>query len=96
MLGRYSPPFLDYIETAAATTFPLGWTNVVRGADHWVAFMSVGGRPWWPGAYELAWDPWLVALTGVVAAVSLLGLFHPAMPLRTPVRTQRGARACAC
>ncbi len=85
VLGRYSPPFLDYIETAAATTFPLGWTNVVRGSDHWVAFMSVGGRPWWPGAYDLAWDPWLVAVTGVVAAVSLLGLFHPSMPLRTPL-----------
>jgi arabinofuranan 3-O-arabinosyltransferase len=85
VLGRYSPPFLDYIETAAATTFPLGWTNVVRGSDHWVAFMSVGGRPWWPGAYELAWDPWLVAVTGVVAAVSLLGLFHSSMPLRTPL-----------
>lgn len=84
VLGRYSPPFLDYIETAAATTFPLGWTNVVRGADHWVAFMSVGGRPWWPGAYDLAWDPWLVAITGVVAATSLWGLFHPSMPLRTP------------
>jgi arabinofuranan 3-O-arabinosyltransferase len=84
VLGRYSPPFLDYIETASATTFPLGWTNVVRGADHWVAFMSVGGRPWWPGAYDLAWDPWLVAVTGFVAAVSLLGLFDPRLPLRTP------------
>ncbi|MGZ8742991.1 MAG: alpha-(1-_3)-arabinofuranosyltransferase domain-containing protein [Nocardioides sp.] len=84
VLGRYSPPFLDYIETAAATTFPLGWTNVVRGSDHWVAFMNVGGRPWWPGAYDLAWDPWLVAVTGLVAAVSLLGLFHSSMPLRTP------------
>ena len=29
--------------------------------------------------------PWLVAVTGVVAAVSLLGLFHPSMPLRTPL-----------
>ena len=67
--------------------------------------MSVGGRPWWPGAYELAWNPWLIALTGVVAAVSLLGLFHPAMPLRTPlalsavlgpVPAHRRARRACC
>ncbi len=47
--GQYSPPFLDYIETAAATTQPLGWANVTRGADHWLSFIWVGGRPWWPG-----------------------------------------------
>ena len=72
VLGRYSPPFLDYIETAAATTFPLGWTNVVRGADHWVAFMSVGGRPG-GRAPTARVEPWLVAVTGVVAAVGLSG-----------------------
>jgi arabinofuranan 3-O-arabinosyltransferase len=35
LLGRYSPPFLEFIETAAATTFPTGWANSLRGADHW-------------------------------------------------------------
>ena len=44
VLGRYSPPFLDYIETSAAVVRPLGWTNVARGADHWVSFVFVGGR----------------------------------------------------
>lgn len=83
--GRYSPPFLDYIETAAATTAPLGWANVARGADHWLSFVWVGGRPWWPASYELATDPWLVAVTGLVAAVSLLGLFHSRMPWRLPL-----------
>ena len=48
VLGRYSPPFLDYIETSAATTHPLGWMNATRGADHWLAFIHVGGTPWWP------------------------------------------------
>lgn len=82
--GRYSPPFLDYIETGASTTHPLGWANVTRGADHWLSFIWVGGRPWWPGSYELATDPWLVALSGVVAGISLLGLFHRNMPMRVP------------
>lgn len=85
VLGRYSPPFLDYIETAAVTTDPLGWTNVLRGADHWVAFFTVSGQPWWPAAFDLARDPWLTAVTSVVAAISLGGLFHRRMPLRRPL-----------
>ena len=56
VLGRYSPPFLDYIETSAAVENPLGWTNVARGADHWVSYVFVGGQPWWPGSYELSTD----------------------------------------
>ncbi|MBE7323177.1 DUF3367 domain-containing protein [Nocardioides sp. Y6] len=83
--GRYSPPFLDYIETSSATTAPLGWANVVRGADHWLSFVWVGGRPWWPGSYELSTDPWLVGITGAVAALSIFGLFHSRMPLRLPL-----------
>lgn len=85
VLGKYSPPFLDYIETSAATTHPLGWTNATRGADHWLAFIQVGGEPWWPGAFDLATLPFLIALTAVVAAISLAGLFHPTMPARVPL-----------
>lgn len=85
VLGKYSPPFLDYIETAAATTHPLGWTNATRGADHWLSFISVGGEPWWPGAFDLATVPFLIGVTAVVGAVSLAGLFHPRMPARTPL-----------
>ncbi|MCZ4498239.1 MAG: hypothetical protein JWQ74_792 [Marmoricola sp.] len=85
VLGKYSPPFLDYIETAAATTHPLGWTNATRGADHWLSFISVGGEPWWPGAFDLATVPFLIGVTALVGAVSLAGLFHPTMPARTPL-----------
>ncbi len=85
VLGRYSPPFLDYIETATATTRPLGWVNATRGADHWLAFINVGGEPWWPGAFALATDPVLIGVTAVVGALSLAGLFHPAMPARLPL-----------
>lgn len=82
VLGRYSPPFLDFVETSAATTRPLGWTNAVRGVDHWLAYVFVGGRSWWPGAYDLATTPHLIAVTALVAAISLAGLAHRAMPLR--------------
>jgi arabinofuranan 3-O-arabinosyltransferase len=64
---------------------PLGWTNVARGADHWVSFVFVGGDPWWPGSYELSTAPTLVAATGVVAAAGLWGLTRAGMPLRRPL-----------
>lgn len=85
VLGKYSPPFLDYIETSTATTHPLGWVNATRGADHWLAFINVGGEPWWPGAFELATAPILIGATAVVGALSLAGLFHPTMPARLPL-----------
>nr|WP_235734853.1 alpha-(1->3)-arabinofuranosyltransferase family protein [Nocardioides alcanivorans] len=62
LLGRYSPPFLDYIETASATTATTGWSNAVRGTDHWVAWSTAGDRAWWPGPHEIATTPALVVL----------------------------------
>jgi arabinofuranan 3-O-arabinosyltransferase len=85
VLGRYSPPFLDYIETAASTTEPLGWANATRGADHWLSYLFIGGRPWWPGSNDLATEPTLVVLTGLVAALGYVGLFRHDMPRRGPL-----------
>jgi arabinofuranan 3-O-arabinosyltransferase len=83
--GRYSPPFLDFIETAAATTSPTGWANSLRGAEHWVAYSAVGGQAWWPGAHTLVTSPLLAFLGLGVAAAGLVGLVHPRMPLRRPL-----------
>ena len=84
LLGRYSPPFLDYIETAVATTRPTGWSNSVRGVEHWLGYIFVGGQPWWEAAYEMATGPVFVLLGGAVAALGLLGLVLPRMPHRAP------------
>ena len=81
LLGRYSPPFLDYIESAANTTAELGWVNSVRGADHWVAYVTVGGRPWWPAGFALSTGSWLVVVTALVAGLSLAGLVGRRMSL---------------
>ena len=85
LLGKYSPPFLDYIETARGTTLAAGWSNVVRGAEHWLGYIFVAGRPWWQAAFDLSAAPVLVLLAGAVAAVGFGGLFHPRMPFRTPL-----------
>ena len=85
VFGRYSPPFLDYIEAAYATTGRLDWMNSVRGADHWVGFIWAGTGGWFPAAFDLFTQPSLVTVTGVVAALSLAGLLQPRMPLRGPL-----------
>lgn len=85
VLGRYSPPFLDVIETARATTAPLGWVNVVRGLDHWLFFAVIDGEPWWAGASTIATSPVLILTTAAVSAVAFGGLLHPRMPARLPL-----------
>jgi arabinofuranan 3-O-arabinosyltransferase len=85
VLGRYSPPFLDYIETSGATTSPLGWTNVTRGVDHWLFFATRDGAAWWSGAHLLATQGGLVVVTGLVSALGLAGLFRRSMPARLPL-----------
>ncbi|RYJ04034.1 MAG: DUF3367 domain-containing protein, partial [Actinomycetales bacterium] len=40
VLGRYSPPFLDYIESAAATTSPATIADALRGTTKWVPYVG--------------------------------------------------------
>jgi arabinofuranan 3-O-arabinosyltransferase len=84
LLGRYSAPFLDYIETARATTATTGWSNSVRGAEHWLNYIYVGHEPWWPAAYAMSTRPVLVILAGVVSALGFVGLVNRGMPRRAP------------
>ncbi len=82
LLGRYSPPFLDYIESAAMTTGPTSLVETLRG--------DVGtGSPTWPGrtAPVLAgrldrWsaNPVVILDTVVVASLGLAALASPADP----------------
>jgi arabinofuranan 3-O-arabinosyltransferase len=81
LLGRYSPPFLDFIETSRATTAPLGWANVGRGAVHWVAYTTTGA-PSLPGAFALHTTALGVAVTWGVALLGVLGMTRPDLPAR--------------
>ncbi|MDO3703576.1 alpha-(1-_3)-arabinofuranosyltransferase [Micromonospora sp. C28SCA-DRY-2] len=82
LLGRYSPPFLDYIETAPVTTAPTDMTTVLRGASHWHAYLNGAYGPPWSAGWRLATEQPLVVATLVVAGLGLAGLARRGMPQR--------------
>ena len=53
--GQYSPPFLDWIESAQFTTSITDPTTVLRGADHWLAYL--GNASMWKVGWMLATYP---------------------------------------
>ncbi|WP_432901382.1 alpha-(1-_3)-arabinofuranosyltransferase domain-containing protein [Micromonospora matsumotoense] len=82
LLGRYSPPFLDYIETAPVTTTPTDSTTVLRGASHWHAYLNGAYGPPWTAGWRLATEQPLVIATLVVAGLGIAGLARRGMPYR--------------
>ncbi|MET3421622.1 arabinofuranan 3-O-arabinosyltransferase [Actinoplanes tereljensis] len=82
VLGRYSPPFLSYIETAATTTSTTDVVSAVRGASHWLAYLGGAYGPGWPAGWRLAVEPGLVVATMVLAGLGLAGLARRGMPHR--------------
>lgn len=82
VFGRYSPPFLDHIESAANTSGSIGPAEAVRGATHWVSWVAVGADSWWPAGYSVSTTPWLVVATTLVGVVGLLALLDRRVPLR--------------
>ncbi|MFL6062965.1 MAG: alpha-(1-_3)-arabinofuranosyltransferase family protein [Marmoricola sp.] len=85
LLGKYSPPFLDYVESAATTTRTAGWSTTIRGAEHWLGYIVVGPGQWWPAAHAMGAAPALVVLGGLIAAVGLVGLVRRGSPFRGPL-----------
>jgi arabinofuranan 3-O-arabinosyltransferase len=82
LLGRYSPPFLYYIETAGATTGPTDVLSVLRGTSHWVAGLASPAGPTWPAGWSLVHDVLPAAGTVVLAAAGLVALCRRDLPER--------------
>jgi arabinofuranan 3-O-arabinosyltransferase len=70
-LGRYSPPFLNWIESAAVTTSQNSLIAVARGADHWQAYL---GPNIWPAGWIYAVAPAAILATALVAGLGFAGL----------------------
>jgi len=57
LMGRYSPPFLDYIENATITTRPTDLTRTLLGVSDWVAYF---GGPDFGSGLHLVGTPFLL------------------------------------
>ena len=78
MLGRVSPPFLDYIESSGVTTEWASLGEVLRGTDSWTPFVS----PERIAGAVLVTQPAAVLATGLLAAAGMAGLALRSMPHR--------------
>ena len=78
LLGRISPPFLDFIESSGVTTQWLSLTEVLRGTYSWTPFVAPNATA---GA-SLVTGSVAVLATTLVAAAGLAGLAMRSMPAR--------------
>nr|WP_090345807.1 DUF3367 domain-containing protein [Mycolicibacterium malmesburyense]CRL78395.1 F5/8 type C domain-containing protein [Mycolicibacterium malmesburyense] len=78
MLGRISPPFLDFIESSGVTTRWMSLTEMLRGTDAWTPFVAPNATA---GA-SLVTGSVAVLATALVAAAGLAGLALKTMPAR--------------
>jgi arabinofuranan 3-O-arabinosyltransferase len=70
LLGSYSPPFLDFIESAGITTFPTTLFDVVRGTSNWVPYVQAFS----PAGDDLLRVPFLILNTGLLVVAGIAGL----------------------
>jgi arabinofuranan 3-O-arabinosyltransferase len=78
LLGRISPPFLDFIESSGVTTRWMSLTEMLRGTDAWTPFVAPNATA---GA-SLVTGSVAVLATTLVAAAGLAGLAMRSMPAR--------------
>lgn len=70
LLGAYSPPFLDFIETASVTTYPTTLADAIRGTSNWVAYIDPDAR----AGRDLITSLYLPLNSAVVLAAGVAGL----------------------
>jgi arabinofuranan 3-O-arabinosyltransferase len=78
LLGRISPPFLDYIESSGVTTSWLSLTEVLRGTDSWTPYVATTAT----AGSSLVTGTVAVLATTLIAAAGLAGLAMRSMPAR--------------
>lgn len=70
VLGKYSPPFTDFIESSYVTTRWLNLLEILRGTTHWTPFADTERE----AGYLLVSQPVFVLVTVAIAAGGLAGL----------------------
>lgn len=78
VLGRYSPPFTEFIESAAVTTRWLNPVEILRGTTSWAPFVDTERT----AGFLLVTEPAFILATALVAAAGLVGLARRGSPWR--------------
>ena len=82
VLGKYSPPFLDWIESSAVTTSATDLLDAWRGTTQWVARVAGPDGPTWTAGWVLLTAPAAILATVLVAVVGMVGAIHRRNPHR--------------
>ena len=86
LLGRYSPPFLDWIESSQVTTSGASLTEALRGTTQWIAAIVGGTGPQWPAGWQILTSSATIALGLALWGLGLVGLWTPSPAWRTFAR----------
>lgn len=78
VMGAYSPPFLDYIETTTVTTFPTTVFDALRGTSNWVPYIDLGSR----AGNDLIRTAFIALDTAMLLFLGFLGLADRRTPER--------------
>ena len=70
VLGRYSPPFTDFIESSFVTTRWLNLAEILRGTTSWSPYVDTERT----AGHLLVAEPVFVLATAAIAAVGIAGL----------------------
>lgn len=78
VLGHYSPPFTEFIESATVTTSWLSPVEILRGTTSWAPFVDAERT----AGFLLVAEPTFIIATCAVAALGLAGLARADFPQR--------------
>ncbi|MCE1178618.1 MAG: DUF3367 domain-containing protein [Micrococcales bacterium] len=79
LLGRFSPPFLDYIESASVTTDTTHLVEAIRGTGDWIGYLEASGSQ---AGYLLRTQPMAIINTVLIAGAGLAAMAHRCTPHR--------------
>ena len=78
VLAAYSPPVLDFIESASNTTFPTTVYDALRGTSNWVVYVGSTSR----AGNDLIRDPIAILNSAAVVVLGLVGIGQRRNPER--------------
>jgi arabinofuranan 3-O-arabinosyltransferase len=82
LLGRYSPPFLDWVESSAVSTSKASLPGAFRGTTQWVAWFQLP-QPIWLAGWSVLSSPAGILLGWLLITLGVLGMLRRDTPHRT-------------